>query len=658
MPDGLLSLLLLGELACCVGALYRLQPADIRFGEAVCRALALTLAGLGLAIQLLFALHLTRFPWLLDAAVCGLCAAGLLRGRRRFLAELGHALRLAAHFPSAWVLCAAAAGLGVTVWVAPPTNWDSMTYNLSRVLVMMRENTLAPAHVATFRQLSFSPGFDLLHWFFLRYGTDRAIAAFSLTAYLAILSGTFALARRRGDAAFALRAALVVGSLTLLPLEAVSTKNDIGAAAMAVACLATAGGLLDRPALGRLALLLAFAFYGISTKSHFALFGGPCVALVLWARRRELRAALARAWAASRPRLAGTSLLLAAALCLCLASQWVNLARFGDPFGPRAAVALHENADGLHGAAANLTRYALDVLDLPGRAWFTARRDLHGALFGSGKGPGASMDFHAFYAPGNALREDAAWFGLLGGLLVVPCVAAGLFRRDDLLCRLAAMSLTVFALLVAYKITWFSYNNRFFTLFFAASAPCLVAARRVWHDRRLLRLPLLAVAAATLAAAVLANQDRPLLDARYLPEADPPFAPSILDRPGTRRDAYAAFFNAPLLLDYLSDGIYPGGKGLLVTGKDSVIYPVLFYARAQDWVVAGPDAPVAALGDIPFDTRDCRALREAVTRFDVTVVMENEQAKACLTGEKPIMRTRAPWGEALVFTAGRNAVRP
>lgn len=658
MPEGLLSLLLLGELACCVAAVLRLQPADIRFGEAVCRALALTLAGLGIAVQLLFALHLARFPWLLDAAVCGLCAAGLTRGERRVLPELGHALRLAAHMPSAWLLGAAMAGLGVTVWVAPPTNWDSMTYNLARVLVMMRENTLAPAHYGTFRQLSFSPGFDLLHWFFLRYGTDRAIAAFSLTAYLAALSGTFALARRRGDAAFALRTALVVASLTLLPLEAVSTKNDIGAAAMAVACLVAAGGLLDRPALGRLALLLVFAFYGISTKSHFALFGGPCVALVLWVRRRELRAALARAWAASRPRFAGASLLLAATLCLCLFSQWVNLARFGDPFGPRAAVALHENADGLRGAAANLTRYALDVLDIPGRAWFTARRDLHGALFGPGKGPGASMDFHAAYAPGNALREDAAWFGLLGGLLVAPCVAAGLFRRDDLLCRIVAASLAAFALLVACKITWFSYNNRFFTLFFAASAPCLVAARRVWHDRRLLRLPILAVAATTLAAAVLANQDRPLLDARYLPEADPPFAPSILDRPGTRRDAYAAFFNAPLLLDYLADGIYPGGKGLLVTGKDSVIYPILFYASAQDWVVAGPDAPMAALGDASFDTRDCQALRTAVARFDVTVVMENEQAEACLAGEKPVLRTRAPWGEALVYTAGRNAVRP
>ena len=49
-------------------------------------------------------------------------------------------------------------------------------------------------------------------------------------------------------------------------------------------------------------------------------------------------------------------------------------------------------------------------------------------------------------------------------------------------------------------------------------------------------------------------------DGRILSEAGVPW----LLGSGTRRDAYAAFFNAPLLLDYLSDGIYPGGKGLLV----------------------------------------------------------------------------------------------
>jgi hypothetical protein len=56
------------------------------------------------------------------------------------------------------------------------------------------------------------------------------------------------------------------------------------------------------------------------------------------------------------------------------------------------------------------------------------------------------------------------------------------------------------------------------------------------------------------------------------------------------------------------------------------------------------------------DIRDCAALKALIRRFDVTVVMEEPAALACLAGEKPVMTTRAPWGDVLVFTAGKNAV--
>ncbi|MEA4854919.1 hypothetical protein, partial [Solidesulfovibrio sp.] len=111
MADSVLSLVLLAELGGCLIAWHRLQPADLAFGEALCRALALTLVGFGLAIQFLFATHLARFPWLLDAAAGGLWLAAFRYGRRRFLAEVRSALATAARFPCAWLLGAALAGL-------------------------------------------------------------------------------------------------------------------------------------------------------------------------------------------------------------------------------------------------------------------------------------------------------------------------------------------------------------------------------------------------------------------------------------------------------------------------------------------------------------------------------------------------------------------
>ncbi|MFU2210708.1 hypothetical protein [Solidesulfovibrio sp. C21] len=649
-----IAFVLLVELGCVLAAWYRLQDPASGIGEAITHALALTLVGLGLAVQFLFALGLARYPWLLDASAAAFFAYALRRGKRRFLPDLRDACRASATSASAWMLAAGCALLALTVWVAPPANWDSMTYNLARVLIMMRENTLAPENINTFRQVSFSPGFDLLHWFFLRYHTDRAIAVFSFLAYLTIIAGSFSLARRYGDARFALRTALIVASLTLLPLEATSTKNDIGAAAMAVTCLVGAARLLDRPGPGILAFFVTCACYGLSTKAHFAFFGGTLTVLLFLARRREL-AEMAREWSHNAPlRLAFGILAMVAVLALCLGSQGINLTRYGDAFGPRQAVARHENHDGLPGAAANLTRYVLNLVDIPGKWWFTTRRDIQVALFGPGKGPGATMAYNAYFAPGNALREDSAAFGLLAAVLVVPCTLLALFRQRDTLARLAVAAQWTFFLALCATITWFSFNNRFLTLFFATSAPALAAARGWWHDRKWVRLPVLVLAFCTLGAAVLANQDRPLVDAAYLPKVDPPFEASLFDRPGGRRGVYDAYFHGPLLLDYLSRGLYPGGRGLLVAGKDSWVYPILFYGHRQHWLVMGEDAPTAVVDGERYDMRQCASLRRLVDCFDVAVIMESPAAAACLSEEKTVMTTQAPWGDVLVFASGAS----
>lgn len=656
MVESVLSLVLLMELLACVVSWHRLQETDMGFAAGLARALALTLASLGLFTQLLFLLHLARFPWLLDAGVLALATFSWRRGQRRFFPELLTAARASVRRPLAWLLAASLVVLAVLVWTVPPANWDSMTYNLARVLVMMRENTLAPHHYNTFRQLAFSPGFDLLHWFFLRYGLDRGMAVFSWLSYLLIVAGSFALARRKGDAAFALRVAFLVASLKLLVIEATSTKNDIGATALAVACLLGADRLLTRQSLGAVIFLLVCACYGLSTKSHFALFAVPFLVLLFWANRQALVSLLARVVKTSPGRLAASLVLLAAILGLSLASQWINLSRFDDPFGPPAEVARHENAGGIVGAGANLTRYAMDALDAPGKWWFAARRNLHERLFGPGNGPGASMLFHADYAAGHQVQEDSAWFGLLGGLLVAPCILLGLFRRGDAFTRLVSAALLVFLLAVCANITWFSYNNRFLSLFFGACAPSLAAARGLWHDRLWARRLVLAVAAVTLAAALLLNQDKPLVDASLLPEADPPLKPSIFSRHGGRRSVYDAYFNGPLLLDYLARGMYPGRQALLVAGKDSWVYPILFYGQGHHWLVAGEDAPTVTRAGETFDISDCASLKKLAGRFDVVVIMEEDAARTCLAGGKPIMSTRAPWGEVLVFSPGKDAV--
>ena len=644
---------LMAELAVCIAGWYRLQDTELDVADALCRAVALTLVSLGFAVQLLFLLHLAHAPWLIDLGAALLAACAAKRGRRRFFPELLAAARPLRRRPEAWALAAGLALSGFLVMAVPPDNWDSMTYNLARVLVMTQENTLAPLHYNTFRQLSFSPGFDLLHYFFLRYGADQGMAVFSWLSWLGVMTGSYVLARGRGDAAFALRVALVVGSLKLLALQSSSTKNDIGATVMAVACVVGAAGFLARRRLADLLFPAVCACYGLSTKSYFLLFAAPFFGLLLLVRRREIAASGLAAINAAPWRFAAAALLLLAALQLGLASQWINLARFGNPFGPAKDVALHKNADGAIGAVANLARYAMQMADAPGLWWFEVRREAHVRLFGPDKGPGASMVFHERYAPGNQLQEDSAWFGLLGGLLVAPCVVAGLFRRD-LLTRLTAAGLCCFLLAVCANITWFSYNNRFLSLFFGASAPCLAAARGLWHDRVWPRRLTLALAVLTLAASLLLNQDRSLIDGHALPAADPPLSVSIFDTPGGRRASYDFHFGGPLFLDYVSRGLYPGRKALLIAGKDSWVYPVLFFGRRHHWLTMGQEAPTTDIDGTRYDIRDCAQLRQLAARFDLVVVMEDGHADACLDSGRPVMTCPAIWGDVRVFSPGSN----
>ncbi len=657
MAQSCITLVLLVALGLWIVCWFRLQDAEPGFAEALARAIALTLASLGLAVTLLFLLHLAHLPWLPDAALLLMALWSRSHGRRRFFPELLAAVPALRAKPLAWLLTASLGGLAVLAVAVPPANWDSMTYNLARVLLMIQENTLGPTHYTNIRQLAFSPGFDILSFFFLRYGVDRGVALFSWLSYLLIVLGSYAAARRFGDRAFSLRLAFVVGSLKLLVLQATSTKNDIGAAAMAVACMLAGMRFLEKRKPSDMVLLLACAGYGLSTKSYFCFFAVPFTAFVLLAHGR-LVAALAWHSCKTQPlRLAAATALLLAVLSLSLAGQGINLARFGDPFGPPRVVAGHRNTDGLAGLGANMVRYALDFVDVPGQWWSDTRRDLHARLFGPGKGPGAFMPFHERCVASEQWHEDAAGFGVLGGLLVFPCIVMGLFRRNRPV-RLASLSLVLFLLAVSGTIIWFSFNNRFLSLFFAASAPCLASARKLWHDQTWVRRPVLLAALLTMLAALFGNQSKPLVDARFFDNAPALAAPAIWRETGGRRGVYDRYFGGPLFLDYLSHGLPPKRRALLVAGPDTWVYPILFYAP-HDWLVMGDDQPVAHLSDEDCDIRNCRQLQRLARRFDVVVVLDNTPAQSCLAAKTPVMATQtARQEDVLVFSPGAVLATP
>lgn len=640
--------ILLGELGLLTASWYLLQDRDQPASEALARAMALTLASLGLAILALFSARLTHLHHALDVGIA-VFAFHAMRRRQRSLGSDLRAVLLLRREPLAYCLILAALVLLVQVLAIPPTNWDSMTYNLARVLLMYQENTLALDNYNTFRQLAFSPGFDLLHFFFLRLRTDIGVAVFSWISWCCVVATAYSFGRRQGPESLGLAVALVTGSFKLLALQATSTKNDIGAAAMACACVLGVGALMRRSRVSDAAFLGICIVFGLSVKTYFAFFALSMSLAIGAIFRRELLDMFMQAWRNSRRGVALGILLLAAGGCLAMSSQFVCLWQFGNPFGPEPHVSAHRNLNGFAGFTANLLRYALQLPDLPGTWWSGVISQTHAWIIGTVRGPGAAMDFVPLHGLGAWWSEDVGWFGPVAFILVIPCMFGALFSRDRF-ARAVAWTLAITSVFLVWTVVWMSFNGRFFALVFAASSACLAWAAPWWWGHEWIRRSVLGTSLLVLVSALVLNQGKPLLDHEVLGGDKFVWAKALSRRDGDRRSVYDEHFNSSIFLEYLARGMFPNRHILLAASEDSWVYPVLFYNEHR-WVVTGEDNPLTRIHGEVFDIRECARFRELGEHFDQVVVMEYDIAMACANdaGWRPVLRTIAPWGAVAVF---------
>jgi len=603
VPHLAISILLLAELALLVVAWYRLQAPDIGVADALCRSLGLSLAGLGFAILTLFLAHLAHHHWILDALVVAFAGLSWRLGKRTFGRDMLGAFRVLRREPLFWFLLALACVLSFLVLAVAPTNFDSMAYNLARVLLMHQENSLDLANFNNIRQVAFNFGFDLLHFFFLRVRVDYGIAAFSFMAYGVTVLGSYVLAKAYAGRAFGLRVAVVIACLKPLLLQAVITKNDLGAAAMAVSCIVAARSLLSREKPGDMLFFLVCLAFGLSTKSYFMLFAAPFLAAFLVFNRAALKR-LIRGFIRENPKRLACGLALFALLVpLGLSSQILCEVRFGNPFGPPALVAMHRNQDGLAGTLANVARYAAQIPDLPGRWWSDATEAFRKLPVGEPRPPGCMGSINPGYSWSARWDEDLAWFGLIGGFLIFPAVLAGLGAADRF-GRSVSFGLCGYFLLISVTLAWMPWNSRFFTLFFASSATCLACWRKAWHARVWLRRLVLGVSMAGVLPALIIPGKFSQVPAFFSP-----------GEAGRIRE-YSLQFD-PQVIDFL-EKIPSDQNILLLAGNYVGIYPLLLYGN-HHWVVVGADNPVVRLNGRVYDTNDCRALLGQGGRFDLVI---------------------------------------
>lgn len=366
--------------------------------------------------------------------------------------------------------------------IIPPSNWDSMTYNLSRVLLFQQENSLLLENVTTPRQAMFVTGSDILTHAFLRFYSDYGVGLFSFLAYVSIGLGTYALSRNIASVDISLLTTLIIISMPELCFQATSTKNDIFTGAATIFCLQVAYRFLQVLNIQDLVLLILGLSFGASAKSTFLVFLLPFSVCLLFLIFRKYKVVdifnlLRTNW---------LYFIILISPSLIMSQFWLflhNIATQNDATGLTKNNFVKPTR--MKGMFANLVRYLFQSFDLFPFDYIAKIRlkinfdnyleNLYQFIaepfFGNTKMGYINGEPHGFSIRLEP-REDSSWYGISGFFLVFPSLLVSLIKGNSFL-RATSISLISFMLIVCYLVLWTPWNNRYLNLFFTGSGVCI-----------------------------------------------------------------------------------------------------------------------------------------------------------------------------------------
>ncbi|MGK7945935.1 MAG: glycosyltransferase family 39 protein [Microcystaceae cyanobacterium] len=585
-------------LLCCGGTIL-LHRFGLRFSEAVSSGIFIALLVLSLVFQITFLIGQPIIAFALE----GLIITGILWLFQKRRKELGIFYRKIHGF---WLnnklitICLVILWgyLGLQSIIIPPGNWDSMTYNLTRVLLFQQEKNLYLSDVATVRQAIFPIGSDILHHIFLRFYTDYGIGIFSFLAYLSVGFGTYALSRKYASKEISLIATLVIVSLPEFVYQATSTKNDIMTVAAVIFCLLTVYRLLETLNLTDIILLILGLSFGIAVKTTFLAFALPFTLLIGILLLRQYKLGLF------------ITLIVQNWLCfillifpvLILSQMWLfihNHYYWGGWSGPPDFTNSLKQVDGLKGAIANLIRYFFQsihffepvdflVKHISGTSAVQILQNVYESLVAPITGNAGIPDRFSFNILWRS-HEDLSWFGPLGFLLIYPAMLYSLWKGNRYL-KAIVIVLFGYVFIVSYQVMWSPWRCRHFTLFFASSGVCVayflqsLVANKKWltHSVKYASILILLVACTI-------NQMKPLLFEPNQPSVASNFFPSrwahaiIHDSVwaktdfGKNRLFYAEWHYRDNRISQFAQLVPEGSKIALVTNVDTWIYHFLLF---------------------------------------------------------------------------------
>lgn len=460
--------------------------ARLRLGYPPTTALAFSMTGtlltLSLIVQLFFLAGIPNACLLAEIPLVVYCFSSIIRHRGSVISDCLGAWRNSALRRVFLLSLPPLAYLLLQSIVLLPNNQDALVYNLARNLIYADAGTLFPESVSDYALVALPLGNDLLYHLFLRFDTERGLAYFSFFSYLGSILAVYSLVRSLHPGKTAFAAALFFACLPEVVYHATTPKNDLAVVLFALTALLAFAQFAKTRDFPSLCLLALFAAGGISAKSTFLAFAVPFAgASLFWLwKTGEARSTLLLL--RKRPVLSGLLFLS----CFVFSQAWLfayNIWAWGTWSGPPFFVSGNVNEDGLFGTAANLCRYFAESLHLTQPVDFAWEK-----VFGFPLSASVQQAYDGLFLPlfgDTALAQPFAinwsqtedtWYGPIGFAAAwIGAPAAFFFRKSP--AKWAAAAAFVFLFLVAYKVKWWSSNQRYLACFFGlaivASAPLL-----------------------------------------------------------------------------------------------------------------------------------------------------------------------------------------
>ncbi len=471
--------------------------------------------------------------------------------------------------------------LFVKGFLLPPTTWDSLTYHLTRIVLMQAEGRLYLENFNDYRLDTMQIGYDILYFLYLRFYTDFGLATFGFISYLTIISSIYTLTDKLFSKVQLSKAISFIGAaLPLLVISASSTKNDLILGAAAIIIFISAINYLQSKCVIHLYILCTTLLFGLTIKSTFAAFAFPFLFFfgLYLLYKFGIKHFLSVIKTINQKYIPLLVLPFASAIILAIFLNH-NYSIYGNLLGPEKIISSFPRNDNALKIAANLLRFSLQSMDLPKEFGGSALNKIHDLILGEHKNIGILFpDQHLIVDVCGSLNptDVDGWYGLLGIPILLSIVFV-LFRGPGFL-RIISITALFSIVFVCIKVPWTPWNGRYYIVTFIIGLFCMGSifdqiSKK--HSRIFKGLAGIAILVSSLNLFYLAIYDNVTQ------------FPLLYNLINNRDRAYYPKLCSEGSWKHFIHEIPPGSSVLVIAGSDTGIFPILFRRPDLNITVTG-----------------------------------------------------------------------